>query len=195
MTFGADHVLRLAYHAQTDADTVLSLTNHSFFNLRGKGEVYDHILTIDADSYTPVNENLIPTGEVETVLGTPLDFSKPHRIGERIEEPFGQLQLCGGYDHNFVLRGSGFRKAARVCDPVSGREMEVWTDKPGVQLYTANFMEDVKGKNGAVYGPRSAYCFETQLYPDSMHHDNFPSCVLEKGKIYEDVTEYRFLLK
>lgn len=195
MTLTDDNVVRLEYFAESDADTILSLTNHSYFNLRGQGEVGDHVLTIDAGEYTPVDENLIPTGEIAEVAGTPLDFTHPHLIGERIEDPFPQMKLCGGYDHNFVLWGEGFRRAARVEDPQSGRIMEVYTDKPGMQLYTANFVPEMEGKHGVQYGPRTAYCFETQLFPDSVHHDEFPSCILQKGKTYHDVTEYRFLTK
>ena len=195
MTLTDDNTVRLEYFAEADADTVLSLTNHSYFNLRGEGDIGDHVLKIDAGEYTPVDENLIPTGEIAEVADTPLDFTHPHLIGERIEDPFPQLRLCGGYDHNFVLWGAGFRRAARVEDPQSGRIMEVYTDKPGMQLYTANFVPEMKGKNGVQYGPRTAYCFETQLFPDSMHHDEFPSCILKKGKTYHDVTEYRFSTK
>lgn len=195
MTLTEENAVRLEYFAEADADTVLSLTNHSYFNLRGEGEIGDHVLTIDASEFTPVDENLIPTGEIAEVLDTPLDFTHPHLIGERIEDPFPQMKLCGGYDHNFVLWGEGFRRAARVEDPQSGRVMEVYTDKPGMQLYTANFVPEMEGKNGVQYGPRTAYCFETQLFPDSMHHDEFPSCILEKGKTYHDVTEYRFFVK
>lgn len=195
MALTEDNIVRLEYFAQADADTVLSLTNHSYFNLRGEGEIYDHILTINAGEYTPVDENLIPTGEIAEVAETPLDFTHPHLIGERIGDPFEQMTLCGGYDHNFVLWGEGFRCAARVEDPQSGRVMEVYTDKPGMQLYTANFVPEMTGKNGVKYGPRTGYCFETQLFPDSMHHDNFPSCVLKKAKTYHDVTEYRFFVK
>jgi aldose 1-epimerase len=142
-----------------------------------------------------VNENLIPTGEIAPLAGTPLDFASPHTVGERIEEPFQQLEICGGYDHNFVLSGNGFRRAARVEDPVSGRIMEVYTDKPAMQLYTANFLNGVAGKGGTIYGPRMAYCFETQLFPDSMHHSQFPSCLLKKGETYADTTEYHFSVK
>lgn len=188
MTLTEDNAVRLEYFAQADADTILSLTNHSYFNLRGEGDIGDHILIINAGEYTPVDENKIPTGEFAEVLGTPLDFTHPHLIGERIDDPL----LCGGYDHNYVLWGEGFRCAARVEDPQSGRVMEVFTDKPGMQFYTANTLGEIVGKNGMVYGPRTAYCFETQLFPDSMHHDEFPSCLLEKGKTYHDVTEYRF---
>ncbi|MEG1753333.1 MAG: aldose epimerase family protein [Christensenella sp.] len=195
MTLTEENAVRLEYFAHSDADTLLSLTNHSYFNLRGEGEIYDHILSIGAGEYTPVDENLIPTGEIAEVAGTPLDFTHPHLIGERIEDECEQLKLCGGYDHNFVLWGMGFRAAARVEDPQSGRVMEVYTDEPGMQLYTANFVSEMEGKHGVKYGPRTAYCFETQLFPDSIHHDNFPSCVLHEGRTYHNVTEYRFFVK
>ena len=191
MTLTGENTVRLEYFAQAVADTVLSLTNHSYFNLRGGDNIEDHILTVNAGEYTPVDDKLIPTGELAEVADTPLDFTHPHLIGERIDDPF----LCGGYDHNYVLWGEGFRCAARVEDPQSGRVMEVYTDKPGMQLYTANALAETVGKNGAEYGPRTAYCFETQLFPDSMHHDRFPSCILKKGKTYHDVTEYRFYAK
>lgn len=187
-----DNTLVLEYSANSDKDTILNMTNHSYFNLRGKGSIEEHLLIIDAATYTPVNENLIPTGEIAVLSGTPLDFSKCVPIGERIDEEFEQLKLCGGYDHNYIIQGEGMRRAARVVDPLSERVLEVYTNKPAMQFYTANFLEDTVGKGGEVYTPRTAYCFETQLYPDGVHHENFPSWVLPAGQTHRDRTEFRF---
>ena len=193
ITLTDDNTMRLAYAAHTDEATVLNLTNHSYFNIRGGGQVGEHIVQIDADYYTPVDKNLIPTGEIAPVAGTPLDFTSPHAIGKRIDADDIQMKRCGGYDHNFAVRGSGFRRAARVEDPQSGRIMEVYTDKPGMQFYTANNMPPIRGKNNALYTARSAYCFETQFYPDGMNHPEFPPCILRPGQEYRFATEYRFL--
>jgi len=194
---GNDNTLSIEYEATTDADTVLNLTNHSYFNLagHGNGRILEHQLMIDADKFTPVNANLIPTGELRSVEGTPFDFRKPTAIGARIDAQDEQMQFGKGYDHNFVLNraGDGPTLAARVTDPQSGRVMEVLTTQPGVQLYTSNHIEgEIKGKRGAIYHFRSAYCFETQHFPDTPNQPAFPTAVLKPGQTYRQTTIFRF---
>ncbi|HZS56237.1 MAG TPA: aldose epimerase family protein [Bryobacteraceae bacterium] len=189
--------LRIEYRATTDKPTVLNLTNHSYFNLEGSGSatVLNHKLTLMADKYTPVNANLIPTGAIDSVAGTPFDFRKATAIGARINDNDQQLAYGKGYDHNFVLNGSGGNtliRAAKVEEPTAGRVMEVWTTQPGIQFYSGNFLD---GKNVGIGGPfryRSALCLETQHFPDSPNHTNFPSTVLRPGQEFHSVTEYRF---
>lgn len=193
MTLTDENALRLVYTAHTDRTTLVNLTNHAYFNMQPYEGIEDHILCIDADYYTPVDKNLIPTGEIAPVASTPFDFTVPRALGQRIDEDNIQLKRGGGYDHNYVLRGSGFRRAARVQAPQSGLAMEVYTDKPGMQFYTAQNMPTMRGKNGALYKTRAAYCFEPQFYPDSVNHPDFPSCVLRPGEEYHYTTEYRFL--
>jgi len=198
-TLGADHSLRIDYAAVTDRPTPVNLTNHSYFNLRGEGDgdILGHELTLHAAHYTPADAGLIPTGAVASVGGTPLDFTTPHRIGTRIEAPFEQLQLAGGYDHNFVLSGEpradGLRHAATARDPESGRTLETFTSEPGVQFYSGNFLDGtLTGKSGRPYPRRGGFCLETQHYPDSPNQPAFPSVILRPGQTYRSTTVYRF---
>ncbi len=189
--------LKIHYEATTDKATVCNLTNHSYFNLKdaGASPVLDHEILINADRFTPVDATLIPTGELRPVEGTPFDFRAAHKIGERIEADDEQLRFGGGYDHNFVLNrtGDGLELAARVTDPVTGRVMEVLTTEPGVQFYTGNFLDGtLAGKGGIVYRKRSAFCLETQHFPDSPNKPSFPTVTLRPGEKYDTTTVYRF---
>jgi len=189
--------LRIEYSATTDKHTVLNLTNHSYFNLagQGNGDVLGTVLEIDASRMTPVDATLIPTGELKSVEGTPFDFRKPHKIGERIDADDAQLKLGHGYDHNFVLdHPSGqLAEAAEAYEPNSGRTLKVLTTEPGVQLYTGNFLDgSITGKEGRVYKARYAFCLETQHFPDSPNHPKFPSTELTVGQKFHSVTVYAF---
>jgi aldose 1-epimerase len=194
-TLSADGELKIDYSATTDKNTILNLTNHSYFNLAGSGDILGNELTLLAGRYTPVDAGLIPTGELRSVKGTPFDFLTPHKVGERIEAKDEQIKLGGGYDHNWVLDSSSGKlaKAAVVHEPTSGRTLEVWTTQPGIQFYTGNFLDGkLTGKGGIVYRRRSALCLETQHFPDSPNQPKFPTTELKPGQTYHQVTVWKF---
>lgn len=197
-TLTDDNAFEIAYKATTDKATVLNLTNHSYFNLNGDGEtINNHTLQLNASRFTPVDSTLIPTGKLEPVAGTPLDFTKPEKIGSRIDDKNQQLTYGGGYDHNFVLdEAKGQHLAATLTGDKSGIEMQVYTDQPGIQFYGGNFMEGGdKGKSGKPYEKRTALCLETQHFPDSPNQSQFPTTTLKAGATFNSVTSYKFSVK
>lgn len=197
-TLTDEDMLTLTYRVLSDADTPVNLTNHGYFNLLGNngGSVLEHQARILADFYTPSDETSIPTGEILPVKGTPMDFTDFHVIGERIDEDFDQLVQGHGYDHNWCLshvRGD-LGLSAQIFSEESGRAMDVYTDQPGVQFYTANWLEQGKGKSGAFYHARTAFCFETQNFPDAVNKPHFPSPIVKAGKEWKSVTGYHFYI-
>jgi aldose 1-epimerase len=189
--------LKVDYLATTDKPTVINLTQHSYFNLSGgkTADILGHQLMLAADKYTPVDDGLIPTGELAPVQGTPFDFRQVSAIGARIDQKDVQLERGKGYDHNFVLtrQGDGLQLAARVVDPASGRTMEISTTEPGIQFYSGNFLDGtLTNKGGGKIGHRAGFCLETQHYPDSPNHANFPSAVLRPGQDYKTTTVFKF---
>ncbi|HLX71483.1 MAG TPA: aldose epimerase family protein [Verrucomicrobiae bacterium] len=199
-TLTRDNGLKLEFTATTDKDTVVNLTHHSYFNLAGQGNVLNHVVMINADKFTPVDSTLIPTGELKPVDGTPFDFRTPTAIGARIGQNDEQLKFGNGYDHNWVLNNytgvGGVRLAARVYEPTSGRVLEVFSDQPGLQFYSGNFLDGtLKGKGGWVYQFRNAFCMEPQHFPDSPNKPSFPSTELKPGQVYHSTIEYRFSVR
>ena len=187
--------VRIEYSAVTDKATPINMTNHSYFNLAGKGEVEDHLMQIMADRFVQVDDTLIPTGELPAVKGTVMDFSSSHRIGDNIAKTGGDPH---GYDHTYVLNSGGkkFALAASVSEPTTGRTLEVYTDQPGVQFYTGNFLDGtLTGKGGIVYKQHTGFCLETQHFPDSVNHPRFPSVILQPGDVYRTKTEFVFGVK
>ena len=199
-----ENELVIGYDAvAADKTTVVNFTTHTFFNLAGhdKGDVLGHVLAVNADSFTPIDQTLIPTGEIRPVKGTPMDFTKPEKFGARIDLDDEQLKLGGGYDHNYVLnkKSNEMSLAASIYEPTSGRVMDVWTTEPGLQVYSGNFLEgkaprDV-GKGGAVYKFRTGFCLEPQHFPDSPNKPSFPSTVLNAGDWYSGKTVYKFSIR
>jgi aldose 1-epimerase len=197
-TLTEENEFKIEYKATSDQHTVVNLTHHSFFNLNGagSGDVMDHILQIDVPAYTPVDNTLIPSGAIDKVAGTPMDFTMPTAIGERIGYDFEQLKYGGGYDHNWVLEKSApnaLTLAATVVAPANGRKMEVFTTEPGIQFYSGNFLDgSVSGKEGKTYTHRSAFCLETQHFPNSPNQKSFPTTELHPGEVYSQTCIYKF---
>lgn len=190
-----DNELRIDYRATTDHDTIVNLTNHSYFNLKGEGTILDHELILNAGSFTPVSSDLIPSGETGSVEGTPMDFRKGKRIGAEIDQPYDQLGFTGGYDHNFVLNDydGSLRSVGRLHETTTGRVVEIQTTQPGIQFYSGNFLDgSLVGRNGVAYQKYAGLCLEPQHFPDAPNHPNFPSTVLRPGEEYKETTVFRF---
>lgn len=195
-TLTEDNELKIHYRAQSDKNTIINMTNHSYFNLEGhdKGTIYDHILKLEASHYTPIVMGAIPTGEIAAVEGTPFDFTKGKRVGEEIDADNEQLKMTNGYDHNWVIDGAdgSLRKFADLTEPVTGRHMEAFTDLPGVQIYAGNGMSKQKAKGNSSYDFRGGICLETQYYPDTANKPEFPSAVFGPDREYDSTTIYKF---
>lgn len=199
-TLTEQNELKIEYSATTDKDTVVNLASHSYFNLagQGNGNILQHQLMIRADRFTPIDATSIPTGELRNVKGTPFDFTNATAIGARIDQDDQQLRMGGGYDHNWVLNDGTAGTpilAAQAYDPQSGRLLEVRTTEPGLQFYAGNFLDGIRGKDGRIYNRRDAFCLETQHFPDSPNHANFPSTVLKPGQRFQSTTVYKFSTK
>ena len=196
-SLNSQNELWIHYQATPDQDTVVNLTNHAYFNLAGHdaGTILDHELTLYAEEFTPINEECVPTGEIRSVKGTPLDFTSPKAIGTHIDADDEQIQAGRGYDHNWVMkrRDQGLERAAQVYHPGTGRVLDVFTTKPGIQFYSGNFLDgsDV-GKGGFVYERRSGFCLETQYFPNALKYKHFPSPITKKGETYRHCTVFKF---
>ena len=196
-TWTDNNEIVMDYTCTTDKRTIVNITNHAYFNLHGagNGDILDHVLTLKASAFTPVDSFMIPTGEIRPVAGTPFDFNSPHTIGERIGDKYDQLILGRVYDHNYILDNKE-EVDVTVYEPVSGRMLEVITDQPGMQLYTGNFLDGTKsGHGGKVFKFRSGLCLESGHYPDSPNHPEFPATVLNPGETFKSTTIYRFSVK
>jgi aldose 1-epimerase len=191
-----DRELHIDYEAYSDKDTIINLTNHSYFNLNGSGSIEDHFLALMASEFTPIGSGMVPTGELQLVAGTAFDFRENVQIGNNIDQTHPQLERAAGFDHNFVLdrNGEGYLvHAASLSAPASGRIVQVWTSEPAIQFYSGNRLEaPIVGKGGKVYGRRSGLCLETQHFPDSPNHQHFPSTVLKAQGLYKTLTIYKF---
>ena len=189
--------LIISYRGISDKKTLINLTNHTYFNLKGhdSGDILDTIVTIDADNYTPIKEEIIPTGQIDKVKDTPMDFRVMKFIGKEIDSGCEQLRLAQGYDHNFVLNNQdiGIRKIAEAFSRTGGISMEVYSDQMGLQFYAGNTMKETKGKGGAVYKKRGGFCMEPQFYPNSINIENFKSPLFDKGQEYKTTTIYQFV--
>jgi len=198
-TLTDDNRIEMHYHMESDRDTVFNMTNHSYFNLKGQGngKIEDHVLWLKASHFTPVVKGSIPTGEIAPVAGTPMDFTTAHRVGEHIADDYEQINLAGGYDHNWVIDDfdGSLKHFATVEEPESGRIMKAYTNLPGVQFYAGNFIGEEEGKGGALYGKRSGLCLETQFYPDTANKAQFPSATFGPDRIYDYSTVYEFGVK
>lgn len=195
-TLTEDNGLKIDYYAVPEDDTIINLTNHSFFNLNGhdSGDILGQYVWMDADAYTPTDRTLIPTGEICPVEGTPMDFREKKTIGRDIKADYEALNIAGAYDHNWCLNHQGeYRKVIEMSSEESGIKMEVYTDLPGVQSYCGAYIPNEKGKYGIMYSKFQGICFETQGYPDAINHENFPSTVVKKGEVYRTTTMYRFI--
>lgn len=195
-TLTEDNAVEISYYGVPEDETVINMTNHSYFNLNGhaSGNILSHEVWLDADAFTNTDGELIPTGEIVPVDGTPMDFRVKKAVGRDINEAYEALVLAGGYDHNWCLNNRGaYAKVAELSSEESGITMEVYTDLPGVQIYAGNFLKEELGKQGIVYKQRQGICFETQYYPDALNHENFASPVFKKGEVYKTKTAYKFV--
>lgn len=195
-TLTKDNSVKIHYEGVSDGDTLLNMTNHTYFNLNGhnSGSIKNHKLMLNCSFFTPNNKYCMPLGTVESVAGTPFDFTSAKKIESGFENPNEQFELIGGYDHNFAVNGTGFRKFAEAEGDKTHIVMECYTDRPGVQLYTSNCLDDgTPGKDGVKYSRFNGFCLETQAFPDAVHFSHFPSCVLKKGEKYDTLTEYKFI--
>ena len=192
-----DNELRMEYHAIADQDTIFNMTNHSYFNLDGhaSGTVLGQKIWLDSEAFTRANAHSIPTGEILEVVGTPMDFQMGRVIGADIDADYEALNFGAGYDHNWVLKNNGnYALIGKLTSETSGIQMEVYTDLPGVQIYTGNFIQNVTGKNGVIYNKRAGVCFETQFFPDAVHHEQFASPIIQAGKEFNTTTSYKFMV-
>jgi aldose 1-epimerase len=196
-TLTDENELKISYKTKSDKDTLCNLTNHTYFNLKGHdgGTIEDHEVWIKSNGFTETSDDLIPNGNIVDVTGTPMDFRKKKMVGKDINEKYEPLIVAGGYDHNFVLdkKEGALEKVAEISESTKGRTMEVYTDLPGMQMYSGNFIEKENGKNGAVYTKRNGICFETQFFPNSVNIPEFTSCVLKAGEEFNSTTIYKFV--